>query len=215
MKSNVFILSIIMFIIVVCPVFTQNVEYVDIEETGNEIDEKKAENQELIQTVADLRKENKRLEGEINLEYKWVYRISEVISSMETLIKSLEYMSENTTNEDYQAKLQEMIDVNKNKIDMLRDRQDTLHKSIKNRKLKVDQNDEQIRNTNETIAKNENRILYLKVARDRTEALENTLELYSKRIDAMIELLDAEVGEIKAVEVMDTVPGPEENEEIE
>ncbi|MBN2533500.1 MAG: hypothetical protein JXB88_11435 [Spirochaetales bacterium] len=200
MKRNVLILSIIFFIIFAFPVFTQVVEYVDIEQTQNEIDEKKAENQDLIDTVNKLRNDNERLSKAIGRETKWVYRISEVVSSMETLIKSLQYTMENTNNEDYKAKLQGMIDENESKLETIKERRTKLNESIANRKIKIEENNKQIRSTNETIAKNENRILYLEVAMNRTQQLENKLAAYSKSIDAIIELLDAEIGEIEDME---------------
>jgi chromosome segregation ATPase len=212
MKRNILLMSVVLFITLLFPAFTQNVEYVDIEATQNEIDELKAENQELTATVDDLRSENEQLGAVINREYKWVYRISEVISSMETLIKSLEYMSENTQNEDYQDKLQEMIDVNKNKIEMLKDKREELNESIANRKSIVEENKMEIRSTNDTIAKNENRILYLQVAMNRTKDLEDQLNLYSQRIDELIERLDAEIGEIESIDTERRQPEPVEED---
>lgn len=213
MKRNVLILSIILFVIFAFPIIAQNVEYVDIEETQNEIAEKEAENQDLIQTVNDLRKENDRLSKEIGKETKWVYRISEVISSMETMLKSLRYISENTTNEDYKAKLEGLIDENESKLDMIQERRTKLNESIASKKNRIEENNEQIRSTNETIAKNENRILYLEVAVNKTQQMEDKLAAYSKSIDAMIKLLDAEIGEIEALETRDSGEEIEEEEE--
>jgi septal ring factor EnvC (AmiA/AmiB activator) len=216
MKRNVLILSIILFVIFVFPVVAQNVEYVDIEETNNEIDEKKAENQELTQTVIDLRKENEQQTKAINKETKWVYRISEVISSMETLLKSMHNMAENTNNEEYKAKMEGMIDENENKLDTIRERRTRLNESIKNRESRIEENNEQIRSTNEKIAKNENRILYLEVAVNRTQEMEDKLASYSKSIDTMIEMLDAEIGEIEEMESRKQVDEEEPvDEEIE
>ena len=186
MKQAVFMLLIIMFITLVFPVFGQKVQYVNIEESKNEMEEKKTENQDLRIAVNDMRLENEQLSEEIAQNNYTVFKISEVIGTIDYLLKTMEFILENTKNEEYKGEIQAFIDDNENKRETLREKQKSIHETTDAKKSQLEENKAQIRVMNDQMETNQNRIFYLKSAMSETQKIEDKINAYIQKIDDMI-----------------------------
>ena len=192
MKQAVFMLLIIMFITLVFPVFGQKVQYVNIEESKNEMEEKKTENQDLRIAVNDMRLENEQLSEEIAQNNYTVFKISEVIGTIDYLLRTMHIILENTKNEEYKGEIQAFIDDNENKRETLQEKQKSIHETTDAKKSQLEENKAQIRVMNDQMETNQNRIFYLKSAMSETQKIEDKIKAYSQKIDDMIEQLELE-----------------------
>jgi len=197
MKRNVFILTIVLLIIAGLSAFAQNVEYVNVDETENEIEAKKAENQELLQKVVDIRAENAQLADDIHHYNTLIARVSEVIHTMDYLLRSMEAIKSRTNNEEYKAEMDGLISENKSKMETLNDKRIQIHEQVVTKETEVDVNNTEIRSTNAIIENNKNRIFYLELSVKKTKDMNEKLAEYNQKIEGLIKLIDAELQDME------------------
>jgi hypothetical protein len=196
MNNKIFMISAVLSVFLIFPAFGESIKYVDMDQARKEINEKKTANDGLTKSLLKLYAENRTLNADIDAYFRLIQKIDIMLLKMNFQIEKMQAAVSGIEDKEYGTKMNGIYEQNVAVKDELIIKRNDIEAKIKEKKDKVSENAALVNQKTEEIKANNDRILYLEIAMEKTKALESRMAVYTDAAGALKQEIEKEMATI-------------------
>jgi hypothetical protein len=197
MNNKILMISVVLSVFLIFPAFGESIAYVDMDQARKEIDEKKTANDELTKSILKLNAENRMPNADIDAYFRLIEKIDIMLLKMNFQIEKMQAAVSGIEDKEFNLKMNGLYEKNVAVKDELIQKRNDIEAKIKEKKDKVNENAESVNQKMEEIKVNNDRIIYLEIAMEKTKAMESRMAVYVDAAGALKQEIEKEMASIE------------------